>query len=441
MGISKEMNNFHAASNLQRLYLNDSITDVQFIFDHDGVSQPISAHKCLLAIASPVFERMFYGDLKEGDTVEIIDATSEAFIEFLQFFYLDKITLNDDNVAEVMTLADKYDVKGCLNLCAQFLELTLSATTAAWIYELAISFNLNYLAAQCEEKICIETKSVFKSDTFLHCTQSTIRQILKMEHLSCDEIDVFDASMNWAIEACKLAKEEETIANQMYHLGDCFELIRFPTMTTEDFSKCADRGVFDASEMIDLLRHLTLHQELKVATKYPRTPRKGAPAWIKDDTICICDRRSQMQFYRTANIRNDVVVFTVNERILLGQLSLSIFKTDFKEKDDSDNMRNGILTIKHGTNGLTILTQTVQISSISYTKIELTKTIVVSPFEEYEIETEWQLEDSDELVLRTQCRPEVMIDGGIRFQFKSRDGLDYNNVTEGLIAKLYFKKY
>lgn len=440
MGISKEMKNFHSASNLQKLYLNDSVSDVQFIFDHDGISQPISAHKCLLAIASPVFQRMFYGDLKEGDTVHIIDATSEAFIEFLQFFYLDKITLNDENVAEVMTLADKYDVRGCLNLCAQFLELTLSATTAAWYYELATSFNLNYLAGLCEEKICVETKCVFKSETFLHCTQSILREILRMEHLSCDEIDVFEASMNWAIEACKLAKEEETIANQKEHLGDCFELIRFPTMTTEDFSKCAERGVFDGNEMLDLLRYLTIHQELRVATKYPRKAREGAPAWTSDDTICICDRRSQMQLCRSADIQKDVLVFTVNERILLGQLSLSIFTTDSKEESD-DNTRTGLLTIKHGSNGIIILTQTIHISSQSHSKVQLAKTIVVSPFEEYEIETEWQLEPSDELVLRTECRPEIMLDGGIRFQFKSRDGLDYNNVTEGLISKLYFKKY
>lgn len=438
MGVSKEIKNFHAASNLQALYLNDSTADIHFEFETDGVVQKLGAHRCILAIGSPVFQKMFFGDLSEGNSVRIIDATVDAFIEFLQYFYLEKITLDSESIEEVMTLADKYDVAGCMNLCAQFLELTLETSTAAWCYELALSFHLNYVAGICEERICLETKDVLKTDAFLNCTQSTLRAILNMEHLSCSELTIFEECLAWAATACKRAHEDHTsMANQKKQLGECFYLIRFPAMSTEDFSKCAElEGLLDPTETLDILKYLTLHQNLQVATKYPQKLRKGAPAWTKDD-IVFCDRRTQLQLSRTAHIDRDVVAFAVNECILVGQISISAFKS--ADESHSGDNRAGILTVRRGGNGQVIHTQTVHISSISHNKIQLTKPFIVQPFEDYEIETEWQLEPTDQLILRTHCKSEVMLEGGIRFQFKKRGDVKYDNVSEGLIAKIYFK--
>ncbi len=116
---SRELKNYHINSNLYKLYKNSNIADVYFIFTDE--KKKIAANKCLLAIASPVFEKMFYGHLKEPGDITIVDATHDAFLEFLQFFYCDKFELSTDNICEVLTLADKYDVAGLVNLCVQFL--------------------------------------------------------------------------------------------------------------------------------------------------------------------------------------------------------------------------------------------------------------------------------------------------------------------------------
>lgn len=451
--LSRKMKNFHPPSNLRKLYLNESTADVHFVFENAKIAEVkrIPAHKCLLAIASPVFHRMFFGELKEQADVRIVDVSTDGFSEFLQFFYMEEVSMTGDNFAEVITLADKYDVPGCMHMCEQFLEITLTLDSICWCYELATLFHLRHLIDMCEERICMETKSIFETDGFLHCPRQILARLLSLERLSCDEIDVLHASMKWATEACKRAGIDATVAtNQRQQLAECFDLIRFPAMSAEDFSKCLTDydGLFNASEMLDILSHLTLHRELRVATQFLQRPRQGTPAWTKDDSICICDRRTLPNLCRSAKLTQDAVVFSVNERVLLGQIAISVFKMNSIEKGASTEYRSGVLSVYRLAAGSgnseqrrLLLTQTVQLSSSSHTKVQFMKPLIVQPFEDYEIETQWELEDGDELILRTDCRTEVMLDGGVRFQFKHSDGLDYDNVTEGLVSRLYFKKW
>ena len=58
------------------LFNNSKFSDVQFIVD----GETVYGHKQTLALGSPVFERMFYGPLKEQREVfEIDDLTSVSF--------------------------------------------------------------------------------------------------------------------------------------------------------------------------------------------------------------------------------------------------------------------------------------------------------------------------------------------------------------------------
>lgn len=430
----RELKNYHINSNLYKLYKNANITDVSFLFNDE--KKKIAANKCLLAVASPVFEKMFYGDLKEPGDISIVDATYEAFLEFLQFFYSDKFELSTDNICEVLTLADKYDVAGLINLCVQFLEYYLSDQTVCWVYDLALMFDLSHLINLCQEKICFETASVFTSQSFKACGSNILSRILALDELSCDEIFVFHRAMEWATEACRRSNIEPTMENKKLELGECFNLIRFPTMSSEQFSVCiGEDGLFDGSEMIDILGYLTLRRTLKTK-RFSTQPRCGTPAWTKDNTIVTCDRRSLPNLCKLVTRSRDVAIFSVNERILLGQLGFSTFKSETVDQ------KHGQLIIRRSSDReLPLHSQTIDICTSSFTKIVLQKAIVMQPFEKYEIETQWELDGDESLLFRTDCRNEVMLDGGVRFQFEPDSQLDYDNVSEGLLVGLYFKKW
>lgn len=58
------LKNNAASEAIANLYLNDELADVRFVFNTDDVVEKVPANKSILASLSPVFRRMFFGDLK-----------------------------------------------------------------------------------------------------------------------------------------------------------------------------------------------------------------------------------------------------------------------------------------------------------------------------------------------------------------------------------------
>ena len=96
---------------------SDIPTDVKFKIvekDTDGNEAVFhfQAHKMALALASPVFRREFYGDLKETeDTIIVKDTTIDAFQTLINFVYRKDLNLEVglQELFEVFNLAEKYD--------------------------------------------------------------------------------------------------------------------------------------------------------------------------------------------------------------------------------------------------------------------------------------------------------------------------------------------
>jgi len=101
--------------------------------DEDNNSVPISSHKLLLALVSPVFKEQFYGQLAISENrVDILDSEPQAFIKFLEFihkgsqFSLTKSEKFSDVatiilIINVMVLADKYNLNVLKMKCEETL--------------------------------------------------------------------------------------------------------------------------------------------------------------------------------------------------------------------------------------------------------------------------------------------------------------------------------
>ena len=78
----------------------------------------IPAHKFVLAISSPVFFAMFYGQVAETkDSIELPDCEYESLLELLRFLYSDKVNLSGSNVMQVLYLANKCMVPSLHQKC------------------------------------------------------------------------------------------------------------------------------------------------------------------------------------------------------------------------------------------------------------------------------------------------------------------------------------
>jgi len=90
-------------------------TDVRFWFkDDDGSIKEVKAHTLILAAASDVFNREFYGNLSSEHDIEIKDACQEVFQTMVEFVYNKKPSYKDADLgflASLYYLADKYDIQ------------------------------------------------------------------------------------------------------------------------------------------------------------------------------------------------------------------------------------------------------------------------------------------------------------------------------------------
>lgn len=76
-----KVKNTASIRNLKKLYKSERGADVHFVLRSKcfDVESKVPAHRAILAAFSPVFDRMFYGDLKEEPQVENTDVLFASF--------------------------------------------------------------------------------------------------------------------------------------------------------------------------------------------------------------------------------------------------------------------------------------------------------------------------------------------------------------------------
>lgn len=236
---------------MEQLYLDkDETGDVTFIVGFEK----IRAHKCVLAAVSPKYKAQFYGLLPDRGEIVVKDVSASAFEEFLEFFYLKSPGLTAANVEGVLSLAKQSLVEEFVEECISFL---VKVNDASLIYRLAIMHDLKELEERCLSYISDEPMGVFQSDGFLNNYDlDMLLQITKMEFLNCKEIDIFEACISWAKNACIQKNIDANKADNLRtELGSVVNEIRFRSMTIEEFAHLHNKyeGFFTPDESIEIM--------------------------------------------------------------------------------------------------------------------------------------------------------------------------------------------
>ena len=90
-------------------------TDVKFVFrNNEDSTKEMKAHKLILAFASEVFNREFYGSMGSDDVIEITDSTQEVFQAMVEYIYNKKPDLETCDLgflSSMFYLAEKYNLE------------------------------------------------------------------------------------------------------------------------------------------------------------------------------------------------------------------------------------------------------------------------------------------------------------------------------------------
>lgn len=372
---------------MAKLYLNPDLADVKFLFKTGDDIETVSANKSVLAAGSQVFHAMFFGSMPENGDVEIVDATPEAFREFLQLFYMSKISLKMENMEQVAALADKYDVMECLVNFASSKIQKLTIDNLCWGYQLAIITENAKLKRHCEHIICENANDIFNSRTFVRCNQNVLRHILQLDALMCDESDVFEACVRWAKFAClQLAIDETDPIMWKKQLDDCFYLIRFGTMPLDVFVK--HTVSYDRLFTRDDFAHIVYKDTPKFTpNKFNLMPRIF-PQWDAEK-LQSCKQAEGGSAYYIQNPES--VWFSTNESLLLGEFEC----WPLKHGANTVNLQFDVKIIEIGAQSFDaidpltkiIFAGTVMISA-NFAKVPLQRPIVIRPKKMYEIRME-----------------------------------------------------
>ena len=153
------------------IFNTELLSDVKFAVPAStGESKKvIPAHKFVLAISSPVFYAMFYGQMADTkDSIELPDCEYESLLEMFRYLYSDKVNLSGSNVMQVLYLANKYMVPSLAEKYAEYLRRNLKASNVFCILSHAQKFEDKDLEDRCWEVIEENTEEAVTSDECDH---------------------------------------------------------------------------------------------------------------------------------------------------------------------------------------------------------------------------------------------------------------------------------
>ena len=264
------------------IFNNELLSDVKFVVpaslnesETRKSQKSIPAHKFVLAISSPVFFAMFYGEMAEtAGTVQLPDCAYESLLELFRYLYCDDVKLSGSNVMQVIYLAKKYMVPSLADKCTEYLRKHLEASNVFSILPQAQKFEDKDLESRCWEVIESDTEQALISDEFLTLERSIVESVVKRGILKVKEVDLFRAVDRWATK--ELERQGKTPSRKIKReiLGEeIVKAIRFSLMTEKEFASVVlDCDILSEREICDMIKHYN-DVDLKSPLAFVHSPR------------------------------------------------------------------------------------------------------------------------------------------------------------------------
>uniref|UniRef100_A0A1B6H096 BTB domain-containing protein n=1 Tax=Cuerna arida TaxID=1464854 RepID=A0A1B6H096_9HEMI len=218
----------------EMLFVSQDLSDCEFLVGTAKVKIP--SHKLFLAMSSPVFYAMFFGEMAERESVEIKDIEPDAFKGMLQYIYTDQVEFEScAHACAVYSAATKYLLPYLEEYCIKYLLGNITANSACELFEFALFHDNSEIKDTCLKVFQNDTQGVLKSAGFLESEFSTVLTIFEQPKLELDsELELFQGLKEWTdAEAGRLGVNVESLSTSV---TEALSKIRFLMMTAEEFT-------------------------------------------------------------------------------------------------------------------------------------------------------------------------------------------------------------
>ncbi|KAG8000679.1 Kelch-like protein 41a [Nibea albiflora] len=196
----------------------------------------IPCHRLILAACSPYFRELFFSeDGKEVDKKEVVledldPAVMEAIVNYM---YSAEIDINVNNVQDILTIANRFQIPSVFTVCVNYLQKQLSKKNCIAIYRLALMLNCARLAVAARDYIADRFETLAKDPDFLELAHPELFAIIGADALNVEKEEVvFETLMKW------IRKDKE---KRLKSLEEAFDCVRFRLLPEKYFKEKVEK--------------------------------------------------------------------------------------------------------------------------------------------------------------------------------------------------------
>lgn len=178
------------SQSLQALLVDTASHDVALICIADACSskrrkeEPVTAHKLILSMRTPVFKTMFQAGMKEAMTneVTITDIERPVLQALVQFLYTNTCdsSILDQNALQLLAAAAKYQVSLLQRMCASHIAARMTTDNVLEALQLAELYQSGHLKVSALQLIARNAKCLLDRENFMDSLQDGLwREVLR----------------------------------------------------------------------------------------------------------------------------------------------------------------------------------------------------------------------------------------------------------------------
>ncbi|XP_037552615.1 kelch-like protein 41b [Nematolebias whitei] len=225
-------------------------------------------HRLIMAACSPYFRDIFFTeDGKEVEnTKEVVleDINPSILDMIIQYLYSAEIDLTDDNVQDIIAVANRFQIPSVFTVCVNYLQKKLSLANCMAIFRMGLVLSCPRLAVAARNFIADRFELLNKDEEFLKLAPHELFAVIGGDSLNVEKEEmVFEAVMAWV----RHDKEK-----RLKVLKDAFNCIRFRLLPEKYFKEKVETHEFVKSDP----ELQTTIQAIRDAYKgkLPETPKK-----------------------------------------------------------------------------------------------------------------------------------------------------------------------
>ncbi|XP_055705849.1 BTB/POZ domain-containing protein 6-like [Phlebotomus papatasi] len=241
---------------LSKFICNEFLSDMTFLVGKERKRVP--GHKFILNSCSWQFYNAFNLLKLDKDEFLVEDVSYEAFLEFLKYCYTGKVDLDNENAIDIYILAQRFKIDPLLRLSEDHVSSKITGETCLKLYSEYLCIRENpFLNMKILDTIANNFSYLMRREdsvqAFIDLPLDALRKIANSD-LECDEMQLFDSLMKWAIHNCIKTNIPPVPKNLRKILHDVFYKISLRSMKMKWILEILAKypGLLMQSEIVDI---------------------------------------------------------------------------------------------------------------------------------------------------------------------------------------------